>query len=1398
MSDDKIAIVGMSCRFPGAQSIAEYWKNLCEGVNSVVELSDEELLASGLDPELIKNPNFIKFHGRLEGLANFDAHFFGYSPEEAKLMDPQQRIFLEISWEALENAGHRPNEFKYPVGVFAGCAPNKYFLYHVFGSQGSVLEGHNWETDDFPVGTNPDALTARVSYKLGLTGPSIAVQTACSSSLVAVSLACDSLLDYRCDMALAGGVAAYLPSQSAYLYQEEGMLSKVGACRSFDANADGSVFGSGAGVVVLKRLRDALEDNDTIYAVISGWAVRNDGANRAGYTAPGVEGQAAVVAEAQILAEVNPEEVSYIEAHGSATPVGDPIEIAGLNRAFRRNNKELRKTCALGSVKTNVGHLDAAAGVAGLIKVSLALKNKILPKSLHYEKSNAAIDFEHSPFFVQTETNYQWKSDKKLIAGVSSFGLGGTNAHVVLEEPPIIADPAGLEQNQNEFPMLPVSAKTPIALNKALEKISKEITENQDSSFLKNAAYTLVKGRGQFPQRAVIFAKNPNEILKVLRENPVQHAKICFLFPGVGDQFCGAFAELYHQQGVFRSEIQSIAKQFQQHLDIDLLEILYPENPKQNINSDNSQGEINFLRMLGREEPLGDTLMSRTTVAQPATFALEYSLAKQMMAWGIKPDALIGHSIGEYVAACISGVLSLSDAIALVATRGLAIERLPEGAMLAVPLGPEKLIPDLLEETWLSAINGPNLTVVSGTISAIDQLRKNLIQKNIVCQKVRATHPFHSELLRPAAHELVQKALALKTGQAKIPYISNLTGTWISAKEYQNPNYWGEHLCQTVQFVKGIEAINALEPIQIYVEVGPGQTLEQYTRLISSELRPDIKTIHTGTSYYETKSSMLVLMEAIAKIWSHGASIDWENFISEGRRIPLPCYSFEGKTYWLPKSRSSHKSNFSSSPIQNEDLSSSPIIHASLEGDPRPDLGVLYLAPRNEIEHKLAEIWKSLFGYREIGIHDDFVALGGHSLLALQFANKLWRMHQVEMPIASLLRHSTIAKLGEFLSPNFSRTQKTKVGDTQVTKVIVEKYMLEYFVRGLNRSVELGEMLSSEDILNLVPELIRGLRRDFDFRLYPNEIIPFRKPSEFADYLLNELSSGQPHHASKNSENVAYSESIVFILSAVRSGSTLLRVMLAGHPQLFSPPEFHVMAYDGLQERARADNSPDQNQGIVSAMVEAFGINRIEAEARLQAMIDQDFSTAGLIKEMAEAVSPKLFVDKSPGNSNDIRTLQRIKKAFPNAKFICLFRHPYSVIDSVVKNRFVKLMEGGATNPVDFGEFVWSRSNSNILDFIDTLEDSRVLKIKYEDLVTQTDAVSKQMCRFLEIPYCESILSPYSGRRMRDGLGDPNFIDHEGIDPGLALAWRKVKLPRPLGRGCRHLALTLGYELSEE
>jgi len=875
INGSEIAIIGMSGRLPGAKDIKAFWQNLQDGVESVSFFRDEELLSSGVDPTLLNNSNYVKANAVLSDVDLFDAEFFGFSPKEAEIIDPQHRLFLEYAWEAIENAGYDCETYEGSIGVYAGAEINAYLLNNIYPNFGlSDLQTL--------LGNDKDYLSSRVSYKLNLKGPSVTVQTACSTSLVAVHMACQSLLNGECDISLAGGVAVRLPQKAGYVYQEDMIYSPDGHCRAFDARSQGTVFGSGVGIVVLKRLADAIADGDHIHAIIKGSAINNDGSLKVGYTAPSRDGQAAAIAEAQVIAGIDPETVSYIEAHGTGTALGDPIEVAALTQVFRASSQK-KGFCAIGSVKTNFGHLGAAAGVAGLMKTVLALKHQMIPPSLHFEQPNPKIDFANSPFYVNSKLS-QWKTDgTPRRAGVSSFGIGGTNAHVVLEEAP----PKGPLEKSRPCHLLILSAKTSSALETATANLAEHLKQHPDLN-LADIAYTLQVGRRTFDHRRMVVCQNLNDAVKALESPEPQrafthyqqpsHRPIVFMFSGQGAQYANMARELYEIEPTFRKQVDSCSDILNPLLGLDLRHVLYPSK---------------------EQEQEAASQLKQTAIAQPALFVIEYALAKLWMEWGITPSAMLGHSIGEYVAATIAGVFSLEDALALVTARGQLMQKLSSGTMLAVPL-PEKEVQPLLGQTLsLAAINGLSSCVVSGQTEAVEALQNQLASQGVECRLLHTSHAFHSQMMEPILKPFTERVKQVSLKPPQIPYLSNVTGTWITAKQATDPNYWRQHLRQTVRFAEGLQEL-LKEPAQILLEVGPGKTLSTLARRHPDKQAEQV-VLSSVRHPQEPGSDVAFLLNALGQLWLAGVKVDWSGFYTheQRHRLPLPTYPFERQRYWI-------------------------------------------------------------------------------------------------------------------------------------------------------------------------------------------------------------------------------------------------------------------------------------------------------------------------------------------------------------------------------------------------------------------------------------------------------------------------------------------------------------------
>ncbi|HKR12636.1 MAG TPA: MupA/Atu3671 family FMN-dependent luciferase-like monooxygenase [Pyrinomonadaceae bacterium] len=949
-----VAVIGLSGRFPGARNADEFWERLCEGAESISVFSGGD-------------PRFVKAEGVIDGVDLFDASFFGFTPREAETLDPQHRIFLEESWTALENAGYNPEAYHGRIGVFAGESLNSYFLNNLYPNR-KLLESLG--ASQVVIANDRDYLTTQVSFRLHLKGPSLSIQTACSTSLVAVHVACQSLLNRECDMALAGGVSISVPQGLGGDYQEGGIISPDGHCRAFDAKARGTVKGNGAGVVVLKRLADAVNDRDTIHAVIKGSAINNDGATKVGFTAPSIEGQAAVIEEALALASIEPETIGYVEAHGTGTALGDPVEVAALTQAFRAGT-DATGFCPIGSVKTNIGHLDAAAGVASFIKTVLALAHNQIPPSLHFEQPNPNIDFANSPFFVNTELRRWETNGMPRRAGVSSFGIGGTNAHVVLEEAPV----ASLELSSGSPQLLVLSARTQSALAEAGTRLSRHL-DQQPQVDLADVAYTLGVGRKSFEHRLAVVCRDVAHAVTTLAESnrgfsgATQYEKrpVAFMFPGQGAQYAGMGRALREREPVFRAELDHCADLLLGSLGVDLREIIY---------ADQLSPEDAAARLAG------------TRFAQPALFAVEYALAKLWIAWGVEPQAMIGHSIGEYVAACLAGVFSLEDALRLVAARGEITQRLPRGAMLAVSLTPAEAEPLLSEQVSLAAVNSPSLCVLSGTIEAVEQLERRLVDDGVVCRRLHTSHGFHSAMMEPAIEEFTSLVRSVERHAPQIPYLSNVTGTWITDAQATDPSYWARHLREAVQFSAGVaELLN--DPAIVLLEVGPGQTLSTlaaqqpaFDRVALASLRPP----------KGEQSEIEFLLKTVGGLWRAGVEIDWSRFYpgQSRRRVQLPSYPFERKRYWI------------------DPASSGETIEDLRETESSTDAQTFSTVA--EVENTVVAIWRELFGIENIRPDDNFFDHGGNSLIALQLVAQLRAGFKIDLPLRVVFESQTATAL---------------------------------------------------------------------------------------------------------------------------------------------------------------------------------------------------------------------------------------------------------------------------------------------------------------------------------------------------------------------------------------------------
>jgi acyl transferase domain-containing protein/thioesterase domain-containing protein len=970
--DTSIAVIGMAARFPGALDVREFWNNLVAGVESVT---------------IAKAPkDHVAAAGVVDGIELFDAGLFGCTAGEAEEMDPQYRLFLECAWSALEAAGYAPRAKPLHAAVFGGASFSTYLLSHLL----PAATGRGGRILDRLFGFASDFLATRVAYKLDLTGPAVTVQTGCSTSLVAVHFACQALLAGECDLALAGGAGLTLPQLAPYLYQEGGILSADGHCRTFDARSTGTVPGNGAGIVVLKRLADAVTDGDPIRAVVLGTAINNDGNSKAGFAAPSVDGQARAISDALAISGVSATDVSYIEAHGTATPLGDPIEIAALKQVFAGAP---RASCGIGSVKTNIGHLDAAAGVAGFIKTVLALEHRVLPPSLHFASPNPLLEIEDSPFFVVSEGR-AWRGAGPLRAGVSSFGIGGTNAHVVLQEPPVRHEQRARRRDE----VIVVSARTP----GSLERISEDLAAYLRGSDapLADIAHTLQTGRVRFGARRYVVGSDNRAVSEALMRpsaargpaeldrDELDDREAAFVFPGGGVQRVNMAAELLEEQR-FSAAFDECAVVVRGLIGTDLRTTVFagPDD------------------LDARSRELASPLLS-----QVAIFACDWAIAQQWLAWGVVPNVLLGHSLGEYVAACLAGVFSLEAALRLVVARGRILERLPPSAMVSLLTGPEQAEPFIRGKLSIAAINGPRTCVVAGPELEVAALETTLAAEGIEFRRLRYSRASHSPLLDPHLGAFEELVAECAPKAPRIRVVSSVTGTWLTPVDATDPAYWRRQFREPVRFSDAISTLLS-SGRRVVIEAGPGETLSALIRQHPAAASGAIvTTLPTSTPRRP--------LEAVGEAWLAGVPIDWQRFRDgEARcRIALPTYSFDRERHWVEAACAD--ATMVRAPAQAPQQAPSAtqvMIH--------PEPARTAAPARSHTERELVACFRELFRIDDIGIHDNFFALGGDSLLATRLMAFIARRCDTRLPLKAIAEAPTIAALAERIHGPASSTE---------------------------------------------------------------------------------------------------------------------------------------------------------------------------------------------------------------------------------------------------------------------------------------------------------------------------------------------------------------------------------------
>jgi len=1063
----EIAVIGMAGRFPGASDLAEYWSNLRNCVESISFFTAAELEEAGIDPEVLSDPNYIRAKGYIDNSEYFDAGFFDYTPREVEIADPQIRLLLECSREAIERAGYSPEDYQGKIGVYVGAEPNYNWVNRVKDLNKS--RGTEQQFNEFLF--TRDYVATTISYKLNLQGPSVTLLTACSTSLVAIHEACKSLLYGECDVAIAGAASISSPSKTGYLYVKDSLVSSDGHCRAFDEKADGTLWSDGVGIVVLKPLVNAIRDRDSILAVIKGSAVNNDG-GKITYTASSKKGQVEVITAALRKANVDPETITFIETHGTGTRIGDPYEIQALKEVFRSTRKGF---CAIGSVKSNIGHLGATAGAAGFIKTVLSLYNREIVPTLHVENPNPRINFSESPFFVNTKL-IPWKSDTSpRRAGVTSLGMGGTNAHIILEEAPEYSYP------KQTFPCetIVLSAKTENALRKTIENLIQFLNLNP-GIHLHDVCYTLNTGRTEFNYRRFVVCKDiPDAILKLAGSASFpsgiatsKKEQVVFMFPGSGTQHINMCLDLYTAEPYFKENIDYCSAILEPYLDISIKDIIYPDKDA---------------------EDQAAVILRQISIAQPAIFIISIALAKQWMRWGISPKVLLGHSFGEITAACIAGVMSLEDALLIIAKRGRLMQQTAVGAMLSIPLAEERLTPMLEEGVYLAAVNSPSDCVVSGSPEKMEIMRTKLLADGIQAHYLHIDVASHSQAMDPTLDEFKASFENIKLTAPKIRIMSSVTGKWLTDDEATSATHWVNNLRLPVKFSMAIQRV--LEETTCHLlETGPGVTL---LALANSHRDPVKSRIKVSSSPHakDRISSYEHVLTSAGKLWLAGVTMKWRNYYEgkEGQRIALPTYPYEKQKYMIDI-KESVKTEKTNSSITPEKM----IVHEETLVTPLSN-------ERTAIEDKLTEIFKHFLGHDKIGLHDNFFELGGTSLLATYLIAHIEKTISYSIGLTDVFANPSIAQLAYIIE---TKSRQGHAGDehNQIRKRILGAFpqdrkniVTQYLIR------QSGEVLRDNDPIPIQFDRMRVLVDDIGIQITEKEFQQLQSIDELTDFIIRKF-----------------------------------------------------------------------------------------------------------------------------------------------------------------------------------------------------------------------------------------------------------------------------------------------------
>lgn len=1389
--NNRVAIIGMAGRFPGASDLGEFWNLLRSGATGTTRFTKEELLHQGIDRSLLNDPNYVPVRGIIGGEDYFDAEFFGCNQLEAQLMDPQARVFLECAWHALEDAGYGAKRERGSISLYASVGRSEYEHY--------LLRHLDPQTLSAPFaldGTLADFVPLRTSHKLDLTGPSILVKTACSSSLAAVHLACQSILRGESATALVATSSISWPARAGRLANSGSITSKTGSCRAFDVSADGTVSSDAVAAIVLKRLDHALQANDHIYAVVRGSAINNDGASKSSFTAPSVDGQVAVARQALAAAGLTPGEVSYIEAHGSGTLIGDPIEIEALAEAYRQAADGGAHRIGVGAVKTNIGHTDAAAGLVGLIKVALCLHHGEFVPTVGFRMANPHLRLESTPFYV-VDRRQPWQDAR--VAAVHSTGMGGTNVHCLLESAParVTTSPvAGLH-------LLTISARTVSALESASEALRDRLVADPALP-MADVAWTLQTGREAFQHRRCLVADSAGGAAELLthRNWPAvrtavageRSRPVAFLCPGLGVHDLGLAAGLYEQLPVFRRSLDESFEQLQSIAPRDWLAVLRESATAQP----------------AARRPFGDAndLALPTEVAHPLLFAIELALADAWQSIGIQPKVLLGYSLGEYVAATLSGVFSRRDGLALVAARARLIDARPAGAMIAVALARPALQALCEVDVEIAAENGAQLCVLAGPQEAVARQLERLRYARVLCQLLPVRHPFHTAALAPVAGELA--AIVAKTPRRppSIPFVSNVTGTWITDEQAQSPDYWARHLCQTIELRAGMARLLADQRLAL-LELGTSGYLGDLAKLHEpGQMRPVICSFES-----EQASAYGCWLDVAGYLWATGVSLDWSGLprpAGVGRQ-PLPAYPFERRRYVVRPRLQTMAETGAALSADVDDPVSVPAVAKAPQHTAHAAIG--------DLRGEMRSIWAKAFGFDDISDNANFFEIGGHSLLAIQLLFYIRDTLGVELTTQDLKNHPTVAKLTRLVATKTGQSgttaserghllQRLRLLTPGEQQAEIERYVAGLLGKVLHDSTGdvRGRNLHDLGLGDAIPDLMRLFKHDLGRPVFPHEIARQRSVAELCGLVARVLGfeTGAAEDGGASAIVPAPREAVVtrrfrsrnrpiaFILSSARSGSTLLRVMLAGHPLLFCPPELHLLGYDTLQQRHEQLKSEHFGRGLQRALMELRRCDAVQAQHEVEMMTAAGATIKDVYAVLQDLAGPRLIVDKSPDYAADVGILRMADDLFSSSYFLVLTRHPQAVIESYVRNRIGAVAGRQWTNPYEQAEHHWRTYYQNILDFLD--EDRRpAIFVCYEELASRPEQVMRQICASLGIEFNAAVLDPYRGARMIDGAGDPNFHEHDSIDPARIDAWRGGEGAIALQSQTCRLAERLGY-----